>query len=386
MFIKKKVRIDIRTFFFVLWKKIIYSKPFSSWLFVWIFLYPFSLLYRIFFYIYKITRTETTFYLPIISIGNISVGGTGKSVLTSFLVRNLRFSCSAVLLRGYKRTKPSNPVLIASYGLGLRKTVSLVGDEAAMHAQSLSVPVVVAKKRDVAINYCIQNLKQSPLSYVLLDDGHQHFSVKKTCSIVLLDARAPLGSGSVLPAGDLREKSLKRADVIIFSHAKLCSSYDRKKLIDLAYKKREKVIPVIFGYHAILYISKWLYEHRYQDNSTIDSRRVFVFAGIGSFNQFFQAIKNRGANIVGSKEYSDHYLYSLEDIDDLIHAVKEKGAEAIVTTAKDWVKIYELIWNKNNILLAWFIVHVEFVCTSEAEKRILLRVVSKAIISKYLSI
>ncbi|MBL4588337.1 tetraacyldisaccharide 4'-kinase [Candidatus Babeliales bacterium] len=386
MITKKKVRIFVRTFFFVVWKTNIYSKSFSIGLFFWLFLYLGSLFYRIIFYIYKITRTKELFLLPIINIGNISVGGTGKSVVTSFLVQNVRFPCLAIFLRGHQREKSNNPILIASIGQGLQKEVSLVGDEAAMHAQYLSTPVVVGAKRSMAINYFLCHVNPAPLSYALLDDGFQHFSVEKTCSIVLLDARNPLGNGWLFPAGDLRENNLQRADIIIFSHAQNCLQSERKKLIALAYKKKGKVLPIIFGYHAVSQISQYSHEKAYKKNVAIKDKQVFVFAGIGSFNQFVQMVKSKGADVVGSYEYPDHYLYSLEDIEDLMHAVKRKKVKAIVTTAKDWVKVYALISDKKNISLDWLILHVEFVCTSEAEKRILLRTVDKAIIKKYLSV
>ncbi len=323
---------------------------------------------------------------PVISIGNITVGGTGKSVLIGYLVRNLGFENAGIILRGHNRHTKIKHSLFVSRGQGPLVTVTLSGDEAFMHAARYQVPVVVNRIRAQAAYDVIKEIGEPVVGYFLLDDGHQHYSLKKACSLVLLDARAPIGNGYCLPIGSLREKNCSRADIILFSHAEHCSIQERKQLIVFAYQLTKKNVPVVFGKHAIQAIEVWKKGVARIDNNALQRSLVGVIAGIGSFAQFLHMAASSGATVVFFHEYPDHYLYSLEDIIRIMHAVKEKGASSIVTTEKDWVKIYALLRNTEyENRMTWMIIQITFACTSNAEERILLHTVRKKIISWYLN-
>ncbi len=383
---KKKVWIKIQTFFYFLWLDFVGIHVGKTVHMVRFLFSPLSWLYLLFFHIYRVTRKKKHIDTPVISVGNITIGGTGKSVLIGFLIRNLRFESAGILLRGHKRQKKDNHSLIVSQGQGPLVSVALSGDEARMHALKYQVPVIVHQDRAKAAHDVIAEIGVPRLSYFLLDDGHQHYSLMKACSLVLLDARAPMGNGYCLPIGLLREKNCIRADIIIFSHAADCSVHMRKQLITFAYQLTKKVVPVVFGMHKILAIRQWKNAIKSVYDFSLQGLSVAVIAGIGSFAQFLKMVATEGAHISFFYEYPDHYLYSLEDIIKIMHAVREKGVSIIVTTEKDWVKIYALLHNteyENEI--TWMVIEITFACTSRAEERILLHAVHKKIISWYLN-
>ncbi len=382
----KKVWIKIQAFFYFFWMRFVSIQADRVVSVIRFFLAPLSWLYLLFFHLYRITRKETRLITPVISVGNITVGGTGKSVLIGFLVRNLRFKSAGILLRGHNRCTKTKNSLLVSRGQGLLVDSSLSGDEAAMHALQFQIPVAVNHIRAQAARDLITAVGTPVVSYFLLDDGHQHYSLMKACSLVLLDARAPIGNGYCLPLGLLREKNCMSADIILFSHAEHCLQQERKQLIDFAYQLTKKIIPVVFGKHVILALHQWKKGIEKINNYALQGSLVGVIAGIGSFTQFLQMVVAQDATILFFHEYPDHYLYSLEDIISIMHAVKEKGALSIVTTEKDWVKIYALLRNTEyENSMTWIIVQITFACTSKAEERIVLHTVHKKIISWYLN-
>jgi tetraacyldisaccharide 4'-kinase len=163
---------------------------------------------------FKRYRGNKSVPFKVISVGNLSVGGTGKSVFVQFLSKKLDRP-SAILLRGYKRKNKKNILIDIDNKNKYRP--SDVGDEALMFSQKLDSPIVVGKSRIKSVEllkkYC-EN-KNKKIKFLLLDDGYQNFQLKKDCEILLLDARAPFDNNHCLPAGRLREKDFSRADIII---------------------------------------------------------------------------------------------------------------------------------------------------------------------------
>ena len=160
---------------------------------------------------------------------------------------------------------------------------------------------------------------------------------------------------------------------------------ERRRLVELGYLLIGCVVPIVFGYHALLRVDRWTFGNQYA-SVDLAGLVVFVFAGIGSFDQFVDSIVQSGASVLGTFEYPDHCMYTLEDVMDIMHAVKKKKGSVIVTTAKDWVKIHPLIQQAEHDGIQWLIVHVEFKGVSEADEQILLRVIRQSIFSSYISV
>ncbi len=272
---------------------------------------------------------------PVISIGNLSTGGTGKTPVTIWMCEFLLKMGlhPAVLTRGYGRRGNS-------YGhvplVGDPAELSdLFGDEPVMISERLpSTPVWVGRDRAASGKAA---LARSAVDVFVLDDGFQHLALDRDLDIVLLDCRSPFGNGFVLPAGPLREpcSNLKRADAFVITHVD--SDADAAPLKD----KLEGLfpgMPVFACRHKARGISLRKGEPVFDINA-LCGRRAVVFAGIAGPEGFFRDMRQAGIRICESFGFPDHHRYTAGDFSRIFHAASEHGAEVIITTAKDAVRI-----------------------------------------------
>jgi|SaaInlLV_10m_DNA_2_1039722.scaffolds.fasta_scaffold00046_43 tetraacyldisaccharide 4'-kinase len=362
-----------KAFFFLnsLWEK---SFDFSQFFFhekiIFIFLCFLEYCYRLgFFFVVKIKKRngDRRLLFKVVSVGNISAGGTGKSVFAAFLIQNIRNYKGAILLRGYKSTAQKKSFFV-SKGEGLLCSSGLAGDEASMFATKLSVPVVVGANRydsgKLLENFSIKNRRQ--IDFVVLDDAYQNYQLKKDFEILLLDARKPFENGHCLPAGKLREKDYTRADVIILTHA---DDVDSCSLINIRKKLSSKIIEknIFTGKHSVvgIYNSK----EEKVSKQFFDGKKVCVIAGIGSFEQFVESIKKIHINVFSTIQYPDHYLYVRDDLIDIADSIRNNKYDVVITTRKDWQKIKPFLKQDKNINSDFvFILDICFEFLSKEEK------------------
>jgi tetraacyldisaccharide 4'-kinase len=275
----------------------------------------------------------------VISVGNLTVGGTGKTVVASFLVEHFGARNCAILLRGYGRggLRPKN--LVVSDGGQFLVDVTQAGDEAMMLAQHCGCPVVVGADRKRSYMLLLRQVASMP-RYIILDDAYQNHQLKKNCEILLLDARAPFDNGHCLPAGRLREMDYRRAHIIMLTHA------DGTTLNALSYLKKQLLrdfpqTSIVAVKHAI---GDFLCANKQKiGKPLLHGKRFLLFAGIGSFGNFVQSVEALGVGICKAVEFSDHYMYRKQDIQFLISLLDKYRVDGALTTAKDWVKIEELL-------------------------------------------
>ncbi len=299
----------------------------------------------------------------VISVGNISVGGTGKSVFAQFLIKNLKQN-GAVISRGYGSNLKNN--LIVSDGNKIFYPATVIGDEPFMIADKLKVPVIVGKDRFKSATILENHFKKISLnekdkspSFIVLDDSYQNFSLKKDFEILLLDARKPFENGHCLPAGKLREKDISRADAIVFTHANNESS---EELLS-----NSSSLPVFYGKHKVsnlLHLNK-----KNVDIKNLLSKKVLAFAGIGNFSYFLQSVKDLNLNVTKEIEYPDHYKFSEQDLKSILNSLKEDNCDCVITTSKDWVKILPLLEKiKNWQALPIYVLEIEFAFLTNSER------------------
>ncbi len=251
--------------------------------------------------------------IPVISVGNISVGGTGKTSLVRFLAENLSKSFRVcVLMRGYKRK--SKGALVVSAGEGPKINVLEAGDEAYMIARILpGVSVVVAERRYEGALLAIKEIKPD---LIILDDGFQHRSLFRDLDIVLLRKRDL--TDRLLPFGRLREplSSLKRADAVVLSY---------QEVEPFEFSFQDKPVFKMFRSFRIL-------DTRLKPVSpdTFKGERVVAFCGLGSNDQFFKALRRIGIDPLEEITFPDHYHYKDFKID---------TGKVYVTTLKDLIKL-----------------------------------------------
>jgi tetraacyldisaccharide 4'-kinase len=272
---------------------------------------------------------------PVISIGNLSTGGTGKTPVTIWMCELLLKMGlhPAVLTRGYGR-RGNSPGRVPLFGSPAELS-DLFGDEPVMISEHLpSTPVWVGKDRAASGKAA---LAHSEVDVFVLDDGFQHLTLDRDLDIVLLDCRSPFGNGFVLPAGPLREppSNLKRADAFVITHAD--RDADAAPLRD----KLERLfpgIPIFACRHKVRGISLRKGEQVFDPNELCD-RTAAVFAGIAGPEGFFNHIRQAGIRICVSFGFPDHHRYTAGDFSRIFRAASEHGAGVIITTAKDAVRI-----------------------------------------------
>ena len=295
----------------------------------------------------------------VISIGNIVVGGAGKTPMAIYLADLLTKMGKKplVISRGYKGSLKSDAEIV-----GDAETIFLdadaAGDEPYMMARRKSFPVVVGKDRYAAGMLAIKQLNPD---VIVLDDAFQHLKLKKDLNILLFDHECPLGNKRMLPAGRLRETpamSKKRANAIVFTR---CPEKDNpeNRVNDnagqtafLHQKDRDFQKGLLRQYGEIpffkTYHSPFLFqmlprgEKRVAGPGHPDSltgRRGLLFSGIASNQSFRDAAQELGVNVVDHLEFTDHYRYKKDDILLIQKRTRETGADLIITTEKDWVKL-----------------------------------------------
>tara|TARA_X000001036_G_C20544892_1_gene751899 strand:+ start:55 stop:1083 length:1029 start_codon:yes stop_codon:yes gene_type:complete len=297
--------------------------------------FPISLLYwggviiRDLLYRLKIFKTNKV-SCKIISVGNVSIGGTGKTptaIYLTCLLKNLNLKV-AIISRGYKRN--TKGLLVASRGDGPTCTLSDCGDEPYMMAKKLkNIPIVVDKNRYRGCTYLVNNF--SP-DVIIMDDGFQHKSIYRDMDLVLIDGSTNYNDYKLLPNGILREPwhELKRADAILVTK--------RKPGPLLKRKLNELSIP-IFQTRITAMIGE-AYQQPVKKIPT--NEKVFLFSGIGNPQFFKKTIKHMGFNICGTKKFADHFSYSKKDVNNIEESAKTLNAKYLLTTEKDWFKLEKL--------------------------------------------
>jgi tetraacyldisaccharide 4'-kinase len=292
---------------------------------------------------------------PIISIGNITVGGTGKTPMTIYVAQVVKkWGYKVVVIsRGYKG-KAEKIGGIVSDGNVLLMTPEIAGDEPYMMAKWLkNVPVIVGRNRYKAGKLAIREFDPD---VILLDDGFQHLKLQRDLDIVLLDYHHPFGNGQLLPRGVMREpvSALLWADAIIMTRSDSMAhnetSSSLKKLLP-----HEGKVPVYRAfYNSFAYkiikgerkiFEKKMIESLRQYSDCITGRNVFAFSGLADNHRFWETVKSLKCNLLGYMEFPDHHWYSDKDLKDISVAAKRSMSECLVTTEKDYVRIaHKIDW------------------------------------------
>ena len=258
--------------------------------------------------------------VPVISVGNITTGGTGKTPMVAWLGHWFRHQDIRVALisRGYGA---------ASGGQN---------DEAReLEALLPDVPHLQNPDRVAAAQVAIEELATQ---LIILDDGFQHRRIHRDLEIVLLDALQPFGYGHVLPRGLLREplSGLRRADLIVLSRSDAVSEACRAELREQVSRWAPEA-----GWCETAHRPTWLIDAGGQRHPVADLRgkRVAAFCGIGNPPAFQQALKTLGCEVVAFRVFPDHHAYQREDLDQLTQWVSEASPDLVVCTRKDQVKL-----------------------------------------------
>ncbi|REJ79189.1 MAG: tetraacyldisaccharide 4'-kinase [Acidobacteria bacterium] len=275
--------------------------------------------------------------VPVISVGNITLGGTGKTPLVSYIASLIAEEGGrpAVVSRGYKR-KDENKLVVVSDGEKIIEDAELTGDEPLELALDLRERARVVCDSD-RVRGAVYAAERLGATAVVLDDAFQHRRISRDLDIVVIDATAPFGSGKTVPSGRLREPlhNLSRADAAILTRS---DATDRKvEIVD----EIRKLSPSCAIFSARTETRKILRITGEGLDSEPQETVFFLFSAIGNPASLEAQMMREGIAIAGSKRFRDHHKYTEKDICEIVAKARESGADALLTTGKDAVKLRE---------------------------------------------
>lgn len=261
-------------------------------------------------------KNNILFDVPVIIVGNINIGGVGKSPLVSAMVKRLRMEgyTPGVVSRGYGGESKTYPLVVDKNTL-----VECSGDEPKMLFEQITCPFVVDPNRTQAVAYLLQKFPQ--VNVLISDDGLQHYKLHRDLEIVVIDAKRQFGNKQIIPAGPLRE------------------SMSRLKKVDLLIANGEKIA----GYHTMFLKPKRLVnvldQHKFKDLSFLADKEIHAVTGIGNPQRFFDTLEKLGAQVI-EHPFPDHHKFMASDLCFEVNA-------PIIMTHKDAVKCNE--FNHDNL-------------------------------------
>jgi len=270
------------------------SSRFSFWA---ILFFPISILFLLFSFInkYKISKK---FPIPVICVGNIYVGGTGKTPLASEI---------------FKITKSlgKNPAFVKKYYDYLKDEITMlkkVGTTFVSKSRKEAIESLIKNKNDIAI----------------LDDGFQDYTIKKNFSVVCFNQKQWIGNGLVIPSGPLRERitAVNRSDCIVINGER------NIKIEDQIYNKNK---------NAKIFYSKY----KPVDINRFKDKQIYAFSGIGNPSNFFDLLRENNLNLIGTNSFPDHYNFTKSDLEILIKKINSEKNQILLTTEKDYFRIHD---------------------------------------------
>ncbi len=278
---------------------------------------------------------------PVVSVGNLTTGGTGKTPLVMYLAQALKKAGlqPAILTRGYKGTVEQTGGL-ASDGSQILLGPEQCGDEAYLMANKLDrVPIAVGKTRHESARL-IPGLGTNTKLVFLLDDGYQHLQLERDLNILVLDATDPFGGGKLLPGGRLREplSAMARADLVLVTRAHL--PFDQEAL-ETEIRLRNRLAKISYFYHDAVGAVE-LKTGRAVPIRDLVQKKVVALSGIGNPNVFLRDLAHYQMDVLKSFSFRDHHKFTAQNVLQVEQAARSLGAEAVVTTEKDAVRMPEL--------------------------------------------
>ncbi len=285
---------------------------------------------------------QTQAAVKVISIGNLTTGGTGKTPLVIWLYQRLQSwgYHPGILTRGYKTSK-----------------MRLTDEPAILLKNCPEAKLVINPNRSEGSKQAVEEMGADIL---ILDDGFQHRRLKRDLDLVVIDSTCPFGYRRLLPAGMLREPvaSLRRADAVVITRSEQVNPEEIEELV-LQIRTIRPVIPI--GISRTIHPYVHLPGGLQRSTEELRGKKAMAFCGIGNPEAFYQQLRLYGVDLVSTRTFEDHYSYSDGAIDSLYEQAAKNGAEYLLTTEKDWVKSVNVTLGDQPIPLAYLPMKLEFI-------------------------
>ncbi|MCB4792495.1 MAG: tetraacyldisaccharide 4'-kinase [Elusimicrobia bacterium] len=301
-----------------------------------IILYPFTLIYRILSYLDSKFTDPRKLSKPVISVGNITWGGTGKTPIVIKIAKELIKNGlkPAVLTRGYKRKIKTKEPLVVSDGSKILVSPAEAGDEPYLIAESAKdAIVVVGADRSSA---ALKALESYPVDIFILDDGFQQWKISRGLDIVCINAKNPFGNGYLIPAGILREplSSLKRSGVIVLTSSNL-AGIEKTEVVENEIKKYSQAEILISKYMPTSIIR--LSNANNFGLKDIERREVIAISAIGENEAFNATLEKAGFKVLKHYKFRDHHWFDETEVMEILKHSRKN--DIFITTQKDAVRL-----------------------------------------------
>ncbi len=319
----------------------------------------------------------------VVSVGNITAGGVGKTPMTIYLaeqVRRMGYK-AAVVSRGYGGAAEKTGGIVSD-GVSVLMDSKRSGDEPYMMARRLrNIPVVIGADRYSAGMLAVREFDPQ---VIILDDAFQHIRLNRDIDLLLLDYQKPFGNNHLLPRGPLRESpaGLSRVDAVIFTRADTAiqkGGYAPANLIPNRPVFKSRHEPTIRRYIEKNTLSPVGASVKNQliGPAYISSKRVFLFSGIADNSRFKETVEKLGGCIVGTRFFPDHHAYSARDMQEIQRSVMETSPDLLMTTEKDYSRISgNIVWPADLMVLD---VSISF---TESEEAAFLRFIEQRLLKQ----
>jgi tetraacyldisaccharide 4'-kinase len=302
---------------------------------------------------------------PVISVGNITTGGTGKTPLVESIARIVAHEGRRVciLTRGYGRKEPRQRVIVSD-GKSLLADAITAGDEPQLLAENLLglAAVISDADRVSAAEWATANLATEVF---ILDDGFQHLGMARDLNILVIDATNPWGGGRLLPGGRLREplNGMQRADCTVITHTDQATDFESLKSRITQLAGATPIISSRVKTKQLRHLRQDMVQEAVVGEGAM-SQPAGAFCGIGNPESFLEHLRLDGHSICYTRNFSDHHNYRQRDIDEVVRDARTRGAQALLTTAKDAVKLQALRFD-----LPCYVVEIELEFSDEVGLR-----------------
>jgi tetraacyldisaccharide 4'-kinase len=317
-----------------IWKLILRRRYYSLWsipaFFLWLLSFPCRLAVRL---KRNLTRHPTRVATPVISVGNITVGGSGKTPLVAFLARDLLNAGVRVGIVSSAYGRPDKRPFVAEGYKVQQMNTDATGDEVKLLAMGLPEATFSVDSNKTRAAQALAETGKADV--LIVDDGFQHFALARDVDIVAVDAGVKPRFLKPFPYGILREptSALSRADVIIITRAKLAVDLNNVK------RRIQRLAPDSEMYHASFVLENLVGREQTMSVKYLEDKSVFLFAGVGNFRALRRQVSALAGDLDFALELSDHQRYDRTLLRRIKHLADRHESDVIVTTQKDWVKL-----------------------------------------------
>jgi len=265
---------------------------------------------------------------PVVSVGGITVGGSGKTPFTNYLAAVLKSQgrSPAILTRGYGRRFPAESIVLPA---GAKMSPLMTGDEAQIFLRAGTVPIGIGAKRYETAQILLRQFPSTDV--LLLDDGFQHARLDRDFDIVVIDGLDPFGQEDLVPLGRLREplSALRRAGAFIVTRAQ------NDLRFDFIQKRLRDYNPTAPAFRTRLVSRAWRDYSTGESHPIVPGQKVAAFCGLGNPENFWTTLQSIGVDVVFRWSFEDHHPYKPIELVSIAQQARESGAEMLVTTEKD---------------------------------------------------